>query len=261
MDYQNMTLTRQNGVATLTLTRVDAMNALNMETKAELADVVKVVSTDPEIRCLLITGTGKAFSAGGDIIEMELNKTAVIARQRLQKLLNEVFIPLGELEKPTIAAINGHAHGAGLSLALACDLIIAAESASMSCAFVKLGLLPDCGSLYFLPRRVGMGVAKDLIFTGRRISGTEAAQLGVVNRVVPDDQLEQVAGDLARQLAASATLAIGMSKRILGQSLELTLRQVSELEAHGQAMLTTTEDHQNARIAFASKGTPTYNGR
>ena len=106
-----------------------------------------------------------------------------------------------------------------------------------------------------------MGVAKDLIFTGRRISGTEAAQLGVVNRVVPDDQLEQVAGDLARQLAASATLAIGMSKRILGQSLELTLRQVSELEAHGQAMLTTTEDHQNARIAFASKGTPTYNGR
>jgi 2-(1,2-epoxy-1,2-dihydrophenyl)acetyl-CoA isomerase len=131
----------------------------------------------------------------------------------------------------------------------------------MSCAFVKLGLVPDCGALYFLPRRVGMGVAKDLIFTGRRISGTEAHALGLVNQVVPDAQLQEVAGGLARQLASAATLAIGMSKRILSQSLELTLRQVSELEAHGQAMLTTTEDHQNARAAFAAKQTPTFNGR
>jgi 2-(1,2-epoxy-1,2-dihydrophenyl)acetyl-CoA isomerase len=259
--YQNLTLERKDGVAVLTLTRADAMNALNMDTKHELAQVIQEVANDPAVRCLLITGSGKAFSAGGDIVEMSLNINPTVSRERLKKLLAEIFIPLHELEKPTIAAINGHAHGAGLSLALACDIVIASESATMSCAFSKLGLLPDCGSMYFLPRRVPMHIAKELIFTGKRISGEEAYRIGLVNQVVPADELDSVASELARQLGSAATVALGLSKRILNQSLELTLRQVAELEAQGQAILMSTEDHLNARAAFMAKNTPTFNGR
>lgn len=261
LTLKNMTLERIDGVAKLTLTRAEALNALNMETKGELATVIKEVASDPEVRCLLLTGSGKAFSAGGDIFEMSLNINPAVTRQRLQKLLNEVVIPLAEMEKPTIAAINGHAHGAGLSLALACDIIIAADDATMSFAFSKLGLLPDCGSMYFLPRRIGLHKAKELVFTGRRFSGVEAAEMGLINQAVPADQLEKVSGDLAAQLGASATIALGLSKRIMNQSLELSLKQVAELEAHGQAVLASTEDHLNARKAFADKQTPTYNGR
>lgn len=259
--YSDLELGVSNGVATITLNRIDAMNALNMSLKADLAAAVAEVAHNPEVRAVLITGNGKAFSAGGDIAEMSLNSSVTISRERLQKLLADIFIPLHNLEKPTIAAVNGHAHGAGFSLALACDLIVASESAIFSCAFSKIGLLPDCGSMYFLPRLIPLNLAKDLIFTGRRFNAEEAKQMGIVTQVFPADALLSEATKIAEGLASGPTIAFGLTKKILNQSLESSLSEIAELEAYGQATLYTTEDHLAARAAFAAKETPLFRGR
>lgn len=259
--YENVEVARDGGVATVTLNRADAMNALNMGLKRDLAQVVHDLADDAEVRCVVFTGAGRAFSAGGDISEMALNDTPVRSRNRLEILLRDVFIPLAEMEKPTIAAVNGHAHGAGLSLALACDLIVASETATMSCAFSKLGLLPDCGALYFLPRRLPMNVAKELVFTGRRFTATEAREMGLVNRTTPAADLEKVVHELAAELAAAPTVALGLAKRLLDQSLQSSLHEVARLEALGQAVLYTTADHLAARDAFSRKVTATFVGR
>lgn len=259
--YSDLLLTFADSVATITLNRVDAMNALNMNLKLELSAVIHEVANNPDMRALVITGNGKAFSAGGDISEMALNTTPAASRTRLQNLLADIFIPLANMEKPTIAAINGHAHGAGLSLALACDVILASENSSMSCAFSKIGLLPDCGSMYFLPRRVSMNVAKELIFTGRRFNANEALEMGIINRVVSHQEISLKAHELAIEFASGPTIALGMAKRILNRSLESSLEQIAELESQGQAILYTTEDHLNARAAFTSKSTPIFKGR
>ncbi|GAC1325522.1 MAG: enoyl-CoA hydratase [Mycobacteriales bacterium] len=259
--YANLLVSLEAGVATVTLNRADAMNALNMGLKADLAGAVSALADDPDVRCVVLTGAGRAFSAGGDIGEMTLNDNPVRSRARLQALLRDLFIPLAEMEKPTIAAVNGHAHGAGLSLAIACDLVVAAESAVMSCAFSKLGLLPDCGSLYFLPRRVPMSVAKELIFTGRRFSATEGREMGLVNRVVPPEQLGEVVRELAGELAAGPTVAFGLAKRMLDQSLQTSLHEMAALEAFGQAVLYTTSDHLAAREAFSKRLSPAFLGR
>jgi 2-(1,2-epoxy-1,2-dihydrophenyl)acetyl-CoA isomerase len=258
---ENLDVTRDAGVATVTLNRPDTMNALNMALKGDLAQVVGELAGDDEVRCVVFTGAGRAFSAGGDISEMELNDAPLRSRDRLQVLLRDVFVPLAEMEKPTVAAVNGHAHGAGLSLAMACDLIVASDAATMSCAFSKLGLLPDCGALHFLPRRLPMSLAKELVFTGRRFSASEAHEMGLVNRVVPADELSAVVTDLARQLAAAPTAALGMAKRLLDQSLQSSLHEMAVLEAFGQAVLYTTSDHLAAREAFGRKSTPSFVGR
>lgn len=260
-NYSDLLVSHSDSVATLTLNRADAMNALNMNLKEELAAALNDISRDSEVRAVVITGNGKAFSAGGDISEMALNTSPAVSRSRLQKLLADIFIPLSNMEKPTIAAVNGHAHGAGLSLALACDMIIASENASMSCAFSKLGLLPDCGSMYFLPRRVSMNIAKELIFTGRRFSAQEALEMGLINRVVSSENLSTSVHEMATGLAAGATVAFGIAKSIINRSLESSLEQIADLEAHGQALLYTTEDHMAARTAFAAKSSPVFFGK
>ena len=259
-DYRHLRVDVADHVATVTLDRPDALNALNMALKADLAAAVRTLGADSDVRAVVLTGAGRAFCAGGDIAEMDLNDNPVRSRERLATLLRELVIPLAELEKPTVAAVNGHAHGAGLSLMLACDLAVASEAATMSCAFSRMGLLPDCGSLYFLPRRVPMPVAKELIFTGRRINATEAAQLGLVNRVVPAADLPALAAELAGQLAASATVALGLAKRLLDQSPHSTLAEMATLEAMGQAVLYTTRDHLAARQAFVAKTAPRFVG-
>lgn len=259
--YEALLVDRQAGVATVTLHRPEAMNALNMTLKRDLGRAVGELADDADVRCVVVTGAGRAFSAGGDVDEMALNDSPVRSRDRLQVLLRDVFVPLAEMEKPTIAAVNGHAHGAGLSLALACDLIVASDAAVLSCAFSKLGLLPDCGALYFLPRRLPMSVAKELVFTGRRFTAQEALQMQLVNRVVPAQELPATVADLATTLAAAPTVALGMAKRLLDQSLQSTLHEMAALEAFGQAVLYTTADHTSAREAFRTRSTPTFQGR
>jgi 2-(1,2-epoxy-1,2-dihydrophenyl)acetyl-CoA isomerase len=258
--FSVLSIEREVGVATVTLRRPEALNALNMTLKSELATAIRDLANDVDVRCVVITGEGKAFCAGGDIAEMTMNDTPVHSRSRLHVLLRDIFIPLAEMEKPTIASVNGHAFGAGLSLAMACDLIIASDAATMSCAFTTMGLLPDCGSLYFLPRRLPMSVAKELIFTGRRFGAAEALTMGLVNQVVPAGELETTTRDKANELAAGPTVAFGIAKRLLDQSHETTLHEMSQLEEFGQAILYSTEDHQGARAAFISKSKTVFKG-
>lgn len=253
--------TLENAVATIRLTRVEARNSMDMVLKGELAAAVERAATDRAVRAVVVTGTGPAFCAGGDVAEMDLNSDPVTSRARLRTLLSTVFLPLHEMEKPTIAAVNGHCHGSGLSLAMACDLVIAADDATFSCAFVKVGLVPDCGALYFLPRRLPMNVAKELLFTGRRFGAAEGKELGLVNRVVAASELEKQAHELATELAAGPTVALGLTKTLLDRSPHLGARDLAELEALAAGIVFASEDHLAARAAFAAKSTPVFQGR
>ena len=251
----------EGGVATITINRPEARNALNMEVKRGLGAAVAEAGACADVRALVLTGAGGAFCAGGDIGEMVLNDSPVTSRARLAWLLDEVVIPLAELEKPTIAAVEGHAHGAGLSLALACDLMVVAEDALLSCAFAGMGLVPDCGALYFLPRRLPMGIAKDLVLTGRRICGAEAGEMQLASRVTSPGTALMTARELASTLAGAATVALGLSKKLLEAATTSTLREMAELEAFGQSVAYASEDHRAAREAFAAKVRPIFTGR
>lgn len=251
---------RDAGVATVTMSRPEAMNALNMELKAALAGSFSALADDPMVRCVVLTGEGRAFSAGGDIREMALNDTPVRSRLRLKALLRDTVEPLLRMEKPTIASLNGHAHGAGLSLALACDVIVAAEDVVMSCAFTKMGLVPDCGALYLLPRRVGLAAAKDLVLSGRRISATDALGLGLVDQVVPSEALREEVHRRAAEYSSGPTVALGLAKHLLNQSLSTSWAAMSELEAMAQAVCYSTSDHQEARRAFLDRVRPAFSG-
>lgn len=251
----------ESGVAVVTLVRPDQRNALNMELKTQLAEVLARVTEDPRARAVLLTGAGPVFCAGGDINEMYLNDSPERSRSRLEGLLRTVVEPLMNLRKPTIAALNGDAHGAGLSLALACDLIVASEGAVLSCAFGRMGLVPDCGASHLLPRRVGLAVAKDLVFSGRRVAAEAALDLGLVDQVVPLSDLERVARERAEDYARSAPVALGLAKLMLNQSLETSWSQMAQVEAMSQAICYETDDHREARRAFAAREQPRFVGR
>jgi 2-(1,2-epoxy-1,2-dihydrophenyl)acetyl-CoA isomerase len=223
--------------------------------------VVEVLVRDnAEVRAVLVTGAGRAFCSGGDIAQMDPDRPPRESRRRMLKLLHEVFIPLAQLEKPVVAAVNGHAHGAGLSLAMACDLVFAARSAQFSLAFARLGLIPDCGALYFLPRLVGPARAKELVFSARRFGAEEAAELGLVHRVVDDAELLPTALEQARALAHGPTVALSMAKRLLDQSSMLSIDDMAELEAYGQSVAVATVDHREGVAAFHEKRQAEFSG-
>jgi 2-(1,2-epoxy-1,2-dihydrophenyl)acetyl-CoA isomerase len=259
--YETVDLEIEQGLAVVTLNRPDALNALNMQLKEELASIWRALVDDRDVRAVLLTGAGRAFSTGGDIKQMDPDRGAEVTRMRMAKLLRETVIPLARLDKPVIAAVNGHAHGLGFSLALACDIVIAAESAVLSMAFTRVGLAPDGAASYFLPRVVGLNRAKELMFTGRRLSATEACELGLVTQVVPDEELLPVARKLATELAAGATIAIGAAKRLLNESSMHTIEEMAELEAYGQAIAMCSEDHREGIAAFAEKRPSKFAGR
>jgi 2-(1,2-epoxy-1,2-dihydrophenyl)acetyl-CoA isomerase len=240
-----------DGLLELTLDRPDAMNSLDLKLKERLAEVLRTATYDASIRAVLITGAGRAFCAGGDVSEMDPGRTPEQARLRQYTLLREVFLPLARIPKPTVAAVNGHAHGAGLSLALACDIVVAADSAPMSLGYVLRGLTPDCGVTYFLPRLIGMARTKELLYTGRRFTGAEAARMGMIAEAVPADALHEHARTIAEGLARSATVALGLTKRMLDQSTYSSLDDLIEIEAYSQAVTRSTRDHAEGIAAFA----------
>jgi len=245
-------------VATLTLNRPEARNALNMELKRALAATFREIAGDREIRAVLLTGSGGAFCAGGDVKELDATRTALTSRDRMHWLLHEVFIPLARLEVPTVAAVNGATFGAGMSLALACDIVIASEEAVFSFAFSRMGLVPDCGALWFLPQVLGPGRAKELLFTARRFDAEEALQLGLVQRVVPADELTSAGSELAASLAAGPVDALRMTKRLLEQAATLTLDEVAELESYAQGIAMSSAEHAEALRAFQERRAPDF---
>ncbi|MCR1783683.1 enoyl-CoA hydratase/isomerase family protein [Nocardioides carbamazepini] len=250
----------RDGVLELTLQRPDAMNALNLELKQALADVLRDIRYDESVRAVLLTGAGRAFCAGGDLSEMDPNRTPEQARVRQHQLLSDVFVPLARTPKPVVAAVNGHAHGAGLSLALACDVVVTSAEAPMSFGYVLRGLTPDCGITYVLPRLVGMARAKELLYTGRRFTGADAERMGLVAEAVPAGDEVDRARALAAELGSGATVALGLTKRMLDQSSQLSFEDLAEVEAYSQAITRATADHAEGILAFKEKRRAEFRG-
>ena len=217
-------------------------------------------AAEPAVRAVVITGAGRGFCSGQDLAELPDRVSGVDVRARLTADYLPVVQAIATLEKPVLAAVNGVAAGAGLALALACDLRLAAETATFVQAFVRRGLVPDAGASYFLPRLVGLGRALELTLLGDPVSAADADRIGLVNRVVPDAELMPAALELAARLAAGAR-SVGLAKRLLRQSMGASLTQQSAREADTQAEAVATEDFAEGLAAFREKRPPRFRGR
>jgi 2-(1,2-epoxy-1,2-dihydrophenyl)acetyl-CoA isomerase len=248
-----------DGIATLTLDRPDALNALDATLKRELLAALRAAGRDRSIRVVVLTGAGRAFCAGQD-----LRETAGPGAPALSTVLldtyNPVILAVRRLEKPVIAAVNGVAAGAGASLAFACDLRIAADAASFVLAFGRVGLVPDSGSTWLLPRLVGHARAAELAFLGDPLPAAEAERWGLVNRVVPADALAAEVRSVAARLAAAAPRALALTKRALDRSPDASLEDQLEYEAILQGIAGRTADHREGVAAFLEKRSPRFTG-
>jgi 2-(1,2-epoxy-1,2-dihydrophenyl)acetyl-CoA isomerase len=256
--YETIRLEVANGVATITLNRPDSLNALNATMRRELLDALKVIRRDEAVRAVVLTGAGRGFCSGADLrggsAEREFRRVVTTE-------YNPIIQAVRELPKPVIAAVNGVAAGAGVSLALACDLIWAAEEARFIQAFVKIGLVPDSGSTRTLVRALGRHRAAQLIFTGEPLSAAEAHDAGLVTAVVPGAELAAAAANVAGDLAAGPTRAIGHAKRLINHAEDASLDASLAMEAGLQELAGRTEDHAEGVAAFGEKREPRFVGR
>ena len=256
---------RRGAVAWVTLNRPDVRNALTPEMRNRLIDLVGDVAADRELRCLVITGAGEGFCTGADIRGTSQRqgsgeRVAGAARDTIRQGVQRLFRALWELEKPTIASVNGIAAGFGCHLAFACDLVVASESARFVEAFPRRGIAPDGGGAYLLPRLIGLQKAKEFVFFADSWSAADAERIGLVNRVVPAEELEKSTTEWAERLAAGPTKALGLAKRLLNRSLESDLSTSLEEEALAQELITSTEDIKEGMRAFAERRDPRFTG-
>jgi 2-(1,2-epoxy-1,2-dihydrophenyl)acetyl-CoA isomerase len=236
------------------------MNALEKNLRSDLKDALRQFRDDGESLVAVLTGQGKAFCAGGNLLELKEGMNA-FAGMDLMKGANEIIQLIAGIEKTIIAAVNGAAVGAGFNIAIACDLVIASSSAVFGQVFGKVGLVPDLGGLYYLPRVVGMHRAKELILTQRMLKAGEALQMGIVNRVVIPEELEAHVLNLAKEIADGPAIAYGLGKMILSKSWESNLDDILQYEAFAQAICMQTEDNKEGINAFYEKRTPVFKGK
>jgi 2-(1,2-epoxy-1,2-dihydrophenyl)acetyl-CoA isomerase len=251
-------------VCTITLSRPDVYNAVNDAFTTELQEAIKQAERDESVRVLVITGAGKAFCSGQDLGDLKKKYVPGYVPHLgddLRRRYNPIIRRIARLEKVVIAAVNGVAAGAGCSLALACDIRLAAEEASFIEVFINVGLIPDSGSSFFLPRLVGLGKAMEMCCTAEKVSAQEALRLGLVNRVVPAASLLGEARALAARIAAMPARGVGLTKRLLRQSLENDLEAQLEAEAFGQETAGMTADHFEGVSAFLEKRKPAFTHR
>lgn len=246
-------------VATITLDRADALNALTVPLKEELLAALIRVGGDPTIGAVVLTGAGRAFCAGQDLRE-RLDPGAAPLEVEIRERYNPIILAMRRLEKPIVGAINGIAAGAGASLAFACDLRIAAEGASFLLAFGRVGLIPDSGATWLLPRLVGAAKAAELALTGEPLSAADAERLGLVARVVPAESVVAEAQAMAARLGAMAPRAVALTKRALEASWTASLEEQLELEAALQGIAGATADHVEGIAAFMEKRPPRFIG-
>lgn len=264
MAYQCLLYEVKDRIATLTLNRPERLNALGDTLRDDLLDAVTRAGADPEVGVVVITGAGRGFCSGGDVKSMsERNDAGQVPppSDRFAPLRDRIVLAMRDCPKPIIAAINGAAAGAGMNLALACDLRIASSAAKFSQAFVKRGLAPDWGGSWLLPRVVGTAKACELIFTGEPIDAAQALALGVVNAVAAPEALMDETYKLARKIADAAPVAVQLSKRAIYHNADVDLRAGLEFESFAQNICKDTEDYREGVKAFVEKRAPAFRGR
>ncbi len=260
MDYETILYSVGDGALTITLNRPDVLNAFNSKMGSELLDALKQAQRDPSVRAIVLTGAGRAFSSGEDLKARQAEGITEFG-STLRNRYNPIVLKLRTIEKPVLASVNGVAAGAGCSLALACDLRIASEKASFLEAFVRVGLVLDSGATFFLPRLVGLGKAAEMAFLGDSVGAQDALKLGLVNRLVPHEELEQATKEMAARLAKSPTRAIGLMKRAMNRALTMELEDVLEYEVHAQETAGGTADHKEGMAAFLEKRQANFTGK
>ena len=247
-----------DGIATLTLNRPEKRNAISDAMRSELTSALQSLARNAGVRALVLTGSGKGFCAGGDVEGMRRRMEAPAGEvgfngwSRQQHVHHTVSL-LFDMPKPTIAAVNGAAAGLGADMAMSCDFVIASEEASFTWSYIKRGLIPDGGGMYFLPRRVGLARAKELIFSGRRVDANEALALGLADRVSKRDVLVDDARSWAAELSHGSRAALALGKSILNKSFEMTAEQVFAQGSQAQAICYTTNEHRQSVMDFLNK--------
>jgi enoyl-CoA hydratase/carnithine racemase len=260
-EFKSIAFTKEDGVGVITINRPQVKNAMDLFFFAELKQAVEMIQKDKEVRAVLITGAGGTFSSGLDLTVMSGQAAADdLMLMGIVAEFQSSFNMIEELQKPVIAAISGYALGAGMDLALACDLRIASEDAKFGEAYIRVGLIPDLGGTQRLHRIVGLAKAKELIFTGDRIDAKEAERIGLVNVVVSTAQLQSAAMEMAKKLAKGPTVAIGLAKMAMHKGLETDSRTGMKFEALSQLITHKTKDVAEGVMAFMQKRDPQFKG-
>lgn len=259
-EYNNLLVSQENAVLTLTLNR-PKVNAFDLPLVEELLDALKRAERDSAIRCIVLTGAGGYFSAGQDITALDTTQGPISFRYHLERTYNRVVMSMCQLEKLIVGAINGPAAGAGLGIALATDLRLAAERARFVFGFTGIGLTADSGVSLFLPMLIGPARAMEMACTNEPLTAEQALRLGLVNRVVPDADLGPTAAEVAARLSSGPTKALGLTKRAFHHALWTNLEGVLDYEAYLQEIAGRTEDHREGVTAFLEKRFPKFNGR
>lgn len=263
-DEQTILITDAQNIRTITLNRPDVLNAFNTDMLKALSKAVREADKDKSVRCLVLAAAGRAFASGQDLSEVAdryKSDEPIELGHHLRDYYNPMIEKIRNMEKPVIASVNGVAAGAGCSLALAADIRIASESASFLQAFIHVGLVPDSGSTFMLPRLIGVSRALEMAITGRKIKADEALRIGLVNRVVPDDQLAAETTKLAEKLATLPPRGIGLTKRAINAAWNNDLTTQLDYEAMLQTTAGQTDDHREGVIAFMEKRKPNFTGK
>ncbi len=259
MNYEGLTLDKEAGIAMLTLNRTEQLKEISLQMAQSLGKEVYEVDKDNSLKVLIITGAGRGFCAGLDVSTFA--QIDEMSQEELGDFMRILALPLYNLSKPAIAAINGVTVGAGLSIAMLCDIRIASEKARFSLGFVRMGLIPDCGATYSVPRIVGTAKAMELMISGDTLDAAEAQRMGIVNRVVPEEEVMKAAEELADRITRGPSIATELIKRAVRRSLYNTFEQQVEWENFAQYVCLRTEDHKEGVRAFFEKRPPEFKGR
>jgi 2-(1,2-epoxy-1,2-dihydrophenyl)acetyl-CoA isomerase len=261
MSYETILFDSKDGVAAITLNRPETLNAFNDQMIRETTDAFKQCGRDAAVRCVVISGAGRAFSSGQDLADVNARSGDFSIGEHLRAGYNRLITQMVELEKPIIGSINGVAAGAGCSVALATDIRIASDKASFIQVFSKVGLIPDSGSTWILPRLIGYARAYEMAITADKVPAEQALAWGMVNSVVPHDQLPEITAAWAAKLAAGPTLAFGLTKRAMRRGFDSSLSEALAYEAFLQELAGRSEDNKEGVQAFLEKRPPQYKGR